>query len=122
MRLLLDSHALLWYVSADPNLSRAALAAINASEEAFVSVATHASGKLTLDQPPELFFPSQLAANGFQLLAIQPEHVFAATALPRSPEHRDPLDRVLIAQSRREGLRLVSSDIAFDAYGIDRLW
>jgi PIN domain nuclease of toxin-antitoxin system len=87
MRLLLDSHTLLWYLSADSRLRKKAEKEISESSEVYVSIATlwelsikHALGKLSLSQPPEEFFPKQLDTNGFVVLGVEPEHVF--TLLP----------------------------------------
>ena len=77
-------------------------------------------GKLTLRKPLEEFLPEQLAANRFALLNIAAEHAFRVGHLPL--HHRDPFDRMLVAQCQAENLPLVSSDDTLDAYGIKRLW
>ena len=77
-------------------------------------------GKLTLRKPLEEFLPEQLAANRFTLLNIAAEHAFRVGRLPL--HHRDPFDRMLVAQCQAENLPLVSSDAALDAYGLKRLW
>jgi PIN domain nuclease of toxin-antitoxin system len=77
-------------------------------------------GKLTLRKPLEEFLPEQLATNRFTLLNIAAEHAFRLVRLPL--HHRDPFDRMLVAQCLAENLPLVSSDDAPDAYGIKRLW
>ncbi len=126
-RLLLDTHALLWFVSNDAALSTSARGLIEAADEAFVSVASAWEiaikvnlGKLSLDAPsPEAFFEEQMRANSFVYLPIAPAHVFRAAALPE--HHRDPFDRLLIAQALAEGLSLVTRE-SFGAYKVATAW
>lgn len=128
MRLLLDTHAFLWWVGDAPELSAKARAAIGkADNPCFVSLAScwemaikASLGKLTLAQPVERFVPEQIAANGFQLLAIDFRHVGRVESLPF--HHRDPFDRLLVAQAISEKLTLVSADASLSAYGVKRLW
>lgn len=77
-------------------------------------------GKLKLTAPLEDFIPTQMAANGFQEMAIDFRHIARVAGLPF--HHRDPFDRLLAAQAVVEDLTLVSADPAFDAYGVRRLW
>lgn len=77
-------------------------------------------GKLTLPQPFELFIPSQLATNAIEILPIGVEHLALLSALPF--HHRDPFDRLVIAQALIEQVPVVSTDRQFDAYGVKRLW
>jgi PIN domain nuclease of toxin-antitoxin system len=126
-RLLLDTHALLWFVSGDPALSAAARSLIESADEVLVSVASAWEvaikvhlGKLTLDAPSaEAFFDEQMRANSFAYLPIAPAHVFRAATLPL--HHRDPFDRLLIAQALAEELTLVSRE-DFTAYGLTTSW
>lgn len=127
-RLLLDTHALLWFVANDAALSASARSLIESSaDEVFVSVASAWEiaikvnlGKLSLDaESAESFFEEQMRANGFAYLPIAPTHVFRAASLPL--HHRDPFDRLLIAQALIEGLSLVTSE-SFAAYGITTSW
>ena len=128
MKLLLDTHAFLWFVWDDPLLSAAAKALIeDPANRKLVSVASAweiaikaGVGKLSLDAPVSVFVPRELAANGFGLLEIALAHATAVEALPM--HHRDPFDRLLVAQVVAEGLTLVSADAAFDPYGVTRLW
>ena len=128
MRLLLDSQALLWFCEGNAALSAAARAAIeDAQNEKFVShgtaweVAIKTSlGKLKLAVPYEDFFPGVLLANGFQELAPDFRHYRELIGLPF--HHRDPFDRLLIAQAKIEGFTVVTSDPQFSAYGIPILW
>jgi PIN domain nuclease of toxin-antitoxin system len=126
-RLLLDTHALLWFVANDASLGATARARIETADEVLVSVASAWEiaikvnlGKLTLDAPSaEDFFEEQMQANGFAYLPIAPSHVFRAAALPL--HHRDPFDRLLIAQAIAEGLTLVTRE-SFAAYGVTTAW
>lgn len=128
MNLLLDSHAFLWFVWDDSKLSRLARQIVEDGENlTFVSLATGwefaiKSGlkKLELGAPAAEFFPRELALNGFDLLPIELAHVAAVESLPL--HHRDPFDRLLIAQALIEDLTLVSADSQFDRYGVKRVW
>jgi PIN domain nuclease of toxin-antitoxin system len=128
MKLLLDTHALLWFIAGSASLSRSARILIeDASNEKFVSVASIwetaikvSIGKMSLSAPFDVLFPHQLNINGFELLPVKVEHASVITTLPF--HHRDPFDRLLIAQAIEEKMSLVSADSVFDDYGITRLW
>ena len=128
MALLLDTHAFLWFVSDDPRLSVAAAGRIaEPATRVFTSVVSAweivikvSTGKLTLDRPLEQFWPESLAANDFEVLDVKSEHVLALSSLPL--HHRDPFDRLLIAQAIAEDLEIVSADATFDAYPVRRVW
>jgi PIN domain nuclease of toxin-antitoxin system len=128
MRLLLDTHALLWFWEGNAALSAAARAAIEELDnEKLVShvtaweVAIKVSlGKLKLAAPYNDLFPGTLMASGFGELPTNLEHFRELLKVPF--HHRDPFDRLLIAQARVEGLTLVSSDSRFKAYGVPLLW
>lgn len=77
-------------------------------------------GKLTVAEPYDLFINRQLALNSIELLPIKVAHLAVLSTLPF--HHRDPFDRLLIAQAMVEQMPVVSADIAFDAYTIQRLW
>jgi len=127
MNLLLDTHALIWFSENDPMLSKPALKAIELpSNTRWVSMATLwemaiklSIGKLTL-QLPLAEIIAQLNSNGFDLLPISPPHVLTVEQLPYW--HRDPFDRLIVAQARSEGFTLVSNEVVFDQYGVKRLW
>src|SRR5687768_2594226 len=116
MRILLDTHAFLWFVWDDPRLSAVARQAIrNGSNDAQVSVASAwevaikvGIGKLALATTLERFLSDQLDLNDLGLLSITLPHVIRVGALPL--HHRDPFDRMLVAQSIEEGIPLVSAD------------
>jgi PIN domain nuclease of toxin-antitoxin system len=127
MRLLLDTQVFLWWVGDAGRLSAKAKRAIaQADNECWLSIASvwemaikSSLGKLTIDQPIERFVPEQLAANAFRLLGLDMRHVARAASMPR--HHRDPFDRLLVAQAEIEGLTVVTSDGALAAYGIETL-
>lgn len=128
MKLLADTHAFLWFVTDAPQLSAKAKTLLEAQEtERFLSVASiweiaikTSLGKLVLGKPLEEFMSAQLAINRFALLNISIEHALHVARLPL--HHRDPFDRLLVAQSALENLPLLSNDHALDVYGIKRVW
>lgn len=123
-RLLVDSHVLLWHVLDDARLGPAPTAAIEADDaEVVVSIASlweiaikSALGKLKA--PDDL--PRRVEELGFESLAIAPEHAWRVRSLPL--HHRDPFDRLLIAQAQIERLPIVTADNAFGAYEVDLIW
>jgi PIN domain nuclease of toxin-antitoxin system len=128
MQLLLDTRALLWWIDDAKALSERARSAIaNANKECFFSLASCwkiaikcSLGKLTLTQPVEQFIPDQLFRNGIRLLAINFRHVARVTTLPFL--HRDPFDRLLVAQASSEKMTLVTADAAIARYDVKCLW
>jgi PIN domain nuclease of toxin-antitoxin system len=128
VRLILDSHALLWFYLGDALLSPAALAAIRdpsrtklVSSASFWEIAIKVSlRKYALNEPYDDFIQHAIFDNGFLILAIEPRHAAALVNLPH--HHKDPFDRLLIAQSMVEGIPIVSVDKKFDSYPISRIW
>ncbi len=128
MTLLLDTHTLLWFLTNDSSLSARARGAIeDPSNATHVSAASlwevaikFALGKLKLPAPYADIFPRQLELNGFALLPITPAH--CATLLTLPFHHRDPFDRLLLAQAKTEGMTLVTDDGQFGPYGVPLLW
>jgi PIN domain nuclease of toxin-antitoxin system len=128
MRILLDTHCLLWWFVDDPRLSDSARSAIlDEANEVFVSAASawEISTKARLgklDGLPVVVgrFVELVAADGFQSLPISPMHACRAGAYPQP--HRDPFDRMLAAQSELDSLLLVTRDPAFEAFGTRTLW
>lgn len=129
MRLLLDTHAFLWWVFADSKLSRRARAAIDddVENEVFVSAASaweittkYRIGKLSDARIVADDVPGNVAAEGFSELAISVRHAQRAGSLVG--RHQDPFDRMLIAQAILDDLALVSNEQVFDVYGVKRLW
>ena len=125
---LLDSHALLWFALADPKLSATAKALIlDPANQILLSPASYweiaikvSLGKLTLHRPYEEFIDICLNKYGFTILPIEPKHAAQLLSLPF--HHRDPFDRLLIAQAISESAPIISSDSALDAYPVKRLW
>jgi PIN domain nuclease of toxin-antitoxin system len=128
MKVLLDTHAFLWFVTDDPRLGSVAKSSIqDPTNERILSAASlwemaikFSLGKLKLAKPFATLIPEQLAANVIQILPIQLSHVVAVAGLPF--HHRDPFDRLLIAQAIVEGIGLLSAESVFDAYGVKRIW
>ena len=131
MNLLLDTHTVLWFYLADPQLSGTANAAIvDPANEKWVSPASYweiaikiSTGKYDMAQPFEDFWRNAIDMNGFKILHIQPRHAAAVAILPFPPSnHRDPFDRLIVAQAKVEGMNIVSADAELDPYGITRVW
>ena len=128
MTLLLDTHAFLWFCQDDPSLTAAAKSQNeHAENQKLVSIAScweiaikAGLGKLNLGEPAETYLPNALAQTGFHVLPISLAHATGVESLP--PHHKDPFDRLLVAQALAEAIPLVSGDTAFDLYGVTRLW
>ena len=128
MKLLLDTHAFLWWVGATRDLSRRARSAVGSGRnECFVSIASGweiaikvSLGTLKIEGALDRFLPEQLAANGFQPLPIDLKHCARVATLPF--HHRDPFDRLLVAQALEEELAIVTADPVFAKYGVKRVW
>ena len=128
MRLLLDTHALIWYVDQDHLLSPAAHAAItDPTNDLLLSAGSVweiaikvGLKKLTLSLPYRTWVERAINDLGLSILPITIEYADFQTVLPR--HHGDPFDRMLVAQSLIDKLPLVSADGTFDQYGVTRLW
>lgn len=128
MRLLLDTHTFLWFALGDAQLSPSAKSMIlDPANDKLVSPATYweiaikiSIGKYALHEPYEKFMQRGIFANGFKVLPIKPKHTAALTTLPF--HHRDPFDRLLVAQAMVEAVPIVSADSALAAYPVTRLW
>ena len=128
MRVLLDTHTFIWFIMDDPALSPQAAKFIeDPNNEVMVSIAVAweiaikmSLEKLTMKAPFDQLFPAQLERNNFSLLSIEFSHLARITALPW--HHRDPFDRLMIAQSLVEDMPILSRDSNFDAYAVERLW
>ena len=128
MRLLLDTHTLLWFALMDPQISgKATSLIIDPANEKLVSPASYweiaikiSVKKYALSKPYEVFMQEAIDKNGFGYLHIEPKHAATLTILPF--HHKDPFDRLLVAQALVEGIPIISNDRALDAYGITRLW
>jgi|ERR1043166_2749100 PIN domain nuclease of toxin-antitoxin system len=126
-RVLLDTHALVWWLEGREKLSAHALDAI-AARDTTVYVSAASAWELAIKVRIGKFKPRSFVDNlereiqleGFSHLAISIEHALRAGAL--TGRHRDPFDRMLVAQALTEGLRIVSKDASFDQYGVERHW
>lgn len=128
MRLLIDTHALIWFCEGNPSLSPTARAAMeDEANERFISHAVPwemviklSLGKLQLQADYDVIFPGVLDANGFQMLPASLEHYRGLVTLPRY--HGDPFDRLMICQAMAESMTIVTCDAAFSAYRVPLLW
>lgn len=128
---LLDTHTFLWWVADEPTLSdRAAEVIRDPASEIFLSAVSaweigikHRLGRdqvIRVDRDPEQLIPELVAANGFVWLPIEARHALRAASLPF--HHRDPFDRLLVAQAQMEGLTIVSRDRAIAQYDVPIVW
>jgi PIN domain nuclease of toxin-antitoxin system len=126
MKVILDTNTFLWGLSAPERLSFAARNTV-ASSERFLSVASIwevlikvRTGKLPFPVPAGNYLTTKMSANGVNVLSIKLEHVLQLEKLQL--HHRDPFDRILIAQSLQEGWPIVTSDLVFKKYPIRVIW
>lgn len=128
MNLLLDTHALLWFIAGSSELSSTARNAIEDDlNNKFVSIASVwetaikiSIGKMNLTEPFDDLFPSQLHTNGFNLYPISVNHTSVVSRLPFL--HRDPFDRILAAVTLADAMTLISGDEVFDKYSVAMIW
>ncbi len=126
-RYLLDTHALIWFMEGEPYLSTTAQGIISdARNEILVSIASFwemaikiSLGKLKLTMSLHEYF-QKTEQSGFLLLQAQPAHVLLIETMPW--HHKDPFDRMLIAQGLGEDIPIVSKETLFDSYGVKRVW
>ena len=128
MRLLLDTVCWLWMQAAPDRFSDEALALVeDLRHELVLSAASsweiavkYAIGKLELPEPPDRYVPDRMATTGVVALPVEHAHALAVAGLPL--HHRDPFDRLLIAQARAEGVPVLTADRKFEPYEVDVLW
>jgi PIN domain nuclease of toxin-antitoxin system len=128
LRVLLDTHALLWWFSDEPAPTRTARKIIADTNNTVIVSAASAweiatrvrLGKLPTAAEVVSDFSGLIEREGFQLLAISAEHAVRAGLLPGP--HKDPFDRTLISQSQAENIPIVSNEALFESYGVRRLW
>lgn len=128
MRVLLDTHTFLWWIEGNRRLSRPAKSLIaDETTEVLVSAASVWEiaikirlGKLSVQPGVGPAIAAEIDAQGFLPFDITPAHAQLAGTLPM--RHRDPFDRMLVAQALSGGLPLVSNDELFDDYGVSRIW
>lgn len=127
MNLLLDTHTYIWFSANKPELSEIVKKMVEDSENsAYISIANLwemsikiSLGKLAIDKDFKEVI-KDLTESGIEILPISFEHVLRSSSLPFY--HRDPFDRIIIAQSMCEGMKLLSADIIFDQYTHERIW
>jgi len=125
MKALLDTHVWLWLQTTPERLSGEALALVeDTSNDLFLSAASaweiaikYALGKLPLPEPPDRYVASRLELSGTAALPVEIRHAVHVAALP--PHHRDPFDRLLVAQAQLENLVLVTADGQLAPYGVE---
>lgn len=128
MKLLLDTHCFLWFISGDLRLPAYARCLIaETSNERFLSVASlwemaikSSMGKLVIPEPLTAFVQDHVWSNAIDLLAIDAHHLDVLRGLPFF--HKDPFDRLLVAQAIAEGMTILSVDQCFSAYPVDLQW
>ncbi len=128
MRFLLDTHTFLWFVLNDPQLSPNALQlVIEPGHDILISPASYweiaikvSLGKYQIPGPFQAWMEQQIVANAFQILPITIAHTATVTTLPF--HHRDPFDRLLVAQALTEQILIISADRVFDSYLVLREW
>jgi PIN domain nuclease of toxin-antitoxin system len=128
MNYLLDTHTFLWFIGDDSSLSVDAKSFIESAENlTYLSIASIwemaikvSLNKLAISSPFINFISTQCVENGVEILDIKFEHIGLVATLPF--HHRDPFDRLIIAQSLHEQLPIISMDNAFDSYGVERIW
>jgi PIN domain nuclease of toxin-antitoxin system len=128
VRLLIDTHTLFWSVEEPAKVSPTAMAAIKPlSNEVLLSAATIwelsikvGQGKIVLSQPYRQWMETAIADLKLTILPVTVEYADRQSTLP--PHHKDPFDRLMIAQALVEGIPIASVDTAFDLYGVKRIW
>ena len=128
MKILLDTHAFLWFIVGNPQLDNHARQLIeDPNNERFLSVASiwemtikASLGRLIVPTPPSLLIRDHVWSNAIELLELRPEHFDILNDLPY--HHKDPFDRLIISQAQYEEMTLVSKDQAFDQYDVKLKW
>ncbi len=127
MKYLLDTHTFLWFIEDSTLLKKTAKTILESDHDLLLSVASIWEiaikvnlGKLQLAASFDPFIPEQIAINDLEILSIQIAHLNLISSLPL--HHRDPFDRLLIAQAITEQIPVISRDTAFDAYQVTRIW
>ncbi|MBD2394799.1 type II toxin-antitoxin system VapC family toxin [Cyanobacterium aponinum UTEX 3222] len=128
MNILLDTHCWLWWLVEPEKLSQTAIATIqNNQNKLYLSVASiweigikYKLGKLDLPISPEILIPQQMQIDKISSLSISVAHALNASILPSY--HKDPFDRMLIAQSQLESMTIISNDSMFNSYNVQVLW
>jgi PIN domain nuclease of toxin-antitoxin system len=128
VKLLLDTHTVLWAATNDPQLSKEARGALLdpsntlyfSTVSAWEIVIKHATAKLTLPDSPAIFIKTAIARGSYTVLDVSLEHTLGVALLPA--HHKDPFDRLLVAQALHEGLTLLGNDAAITHYSVPMHW
>lgn len=128
MKALIDTHAFLWWLLDADRLSAEGRRLLSDPANEFLLSAASAvelsikvgQGRLTLPEPVESFVPSRLSSEGFQALSIELGHALRVARLPLI--HRDPFDRILVAQAQVENLPILTADPAISRYDVETIW
>ncbi len=128
MKLLLDTSSFLWFIGNSPKLSRKAQQLIfDFNNEVYLSIASAweigikvSIGKMNLTQPLKTFITAHTSTNRIQILSIELDEIEVISQMLL--HHKDPFDRLLVAQSIVHGMPIISSDPKFDPYGVNRVW
>ena len=127
MKAILDTHAFLWALAGDGRMSRHAREVFAGNANLWLSIASIweilikvQTGKLNLPTPAGKYLIRKLAENGIEVLPISVDHLLALERLP--VHHRDPFDRMLIAQSMEENIPVITADQIFSRYSIEVIW
>ena len=128
MKVLLDTHTFLWFIMGNERLSKDARACIeDLNNEKYISIVSlweiaikTSLGKMGLSGSFETVIPKQLEKNGFEVFGITFEHLVLVSSLPFY--HRDPFDRLIIAQSLVDIMSIIGVDTIFDSYSVSRVW
>jgi len=128
MKILLDTHVWLWMQASPRRLGEQATELVTDTSNALLLSAAssweiaikYALGRLDLPEPPATYVPDRMRRSGVDGLVVHHAHALAVASLP--PHHRDPFDRLLVAQAVIEDLVVLTSDPIFDRYGVERRW
>jgi PIN domain nuclease of toxin-antitoxin system len=128
MRVLLDTHVFLWWNDGSPQISRKAHRILSDPTNTLVLSVASAweiaikvqSGKLRIPEDAATYVPTRVAYYGIEILPIHLAHALGLQSLPL--RHRDPFDRILIAQSQIEKLPILTADPAFGGYAVEAIW
>ena len=130
MRALLDTHAFLWWVEGDERVTdRVRQVVLDDSNEVFFSVVSAWEivvkmklKRLVVPDDVPSFVREEIAWYGFHVLPMSMEHALRVYELPDHPRHKDPFDRLMVAQALAENMSLISNDQVLDHYGVTRIW
>jgi PIN domain nuclease of toxin-antitoxin system len=127
MKIILDTHTFLWFINDSPELSNSAAELIESDVDLWISIASLWEilikvnlNKLDLPDDYEKFIPHQIAINNIEILPVNLQHLIVLTKLPL--HHRDPFDRLLIAQAIAEKVPIISIDKKINLYEVNRQW